>query len=332
MRIILFVMLITGMVLNSCTEGEQKPKKEKVVEFEKRSLVSIPDFDADSAYLFVEQQVAFGPRVPGTKAHKECAEFLSSKLLSYTPNVIVQNGKVYAFNDKVLEVKNIIASFQPEKQNRILLCAHWDSRPFADHDPNEKNHETPIDGANDGASGVGVLLEIARHLMQSETSLGIDIILFDVEDYGKPEGMQSQRDDTWALGSQYWAKNPHKVNYNARYGILLDMVGAQNATFNMEGISMYFAPDIVKKVWNTAQNIGYGNYFLFEETGQITDDHLYINLIRKIPTIDVIHQDASTSTGFFKHWHTVKDDISNIDKATLKVVGQTVLTVIYKEK
>lgn len=325
-------MIITGAVLNSCGGREQEPDKEKIVIPEQQIPVTVPDFNADSAYLFVEQQVAFGPRVPGTKAHAECAEFLTAKLKAFTPDVIVQKGKVYAFNDKVLDVKNIIASFQPEKQNRILLCAHWDSRPFADHDPDEKNHNTPIDGANDGASGVGVLLEIARLLSQTETKLGIDIILFDVEDYGKPQGLQSRREDTWALGSQYWAKNPHKPNYNARYGILLDMVGAKDATFTQEGISVYFAPDILKKVWNTAHALGYKNYFLFEKAGEIVDDHLYINLSRKIPTIDVIHYDVSTSTGFFKHWHTIKDDISTIDKTTLKVVGHTVLTVIYSEK
>ncbi|MCD4679551.1 MAG: M28 family peptidase [Bacteroidales bacterium] len=330
--ILFYTLVITGAVLNSCGGREQEPDKEKIVIPEQQIPVTVPNFNADSAYFFVEQQVAFGPRVPGTEAHKKCANFLTTKLKSYTSDVIVQHGKTYAFNNKVLDVINIIASFQPEKENRILLCAHWDSRPFADHDPDEKNHNTPIDGANDGASGVGVLLEIARHLQQSETQLGIDIILFDVEDYGEPQGLQSDRDNTWALGSQYWSKNPHKDNYNARFGILLDMVGAKDATFTMEGTSMYFAPDIVKKVWDIAHKIGYKDYFLFEKTGGITDDHRYINLIRNIPTIDVIHYDASTSSGFFEHWHTIKDDISTIDKTTLKVVGHTVLTVIYSEK
>ncbi len=326
------LILIPGLVLYSCGGGKQPPEEKKSEIPVKTIPVKIPDFNADSAYFFIEQQLAFGPRVPGTKAHGKCADFLSRKLKSYIDEVIVQRGKAYAFNDKVLDVYNIIASFQPEKENRILLCAHWDSRPFADHDPDEKNHETPIDGANDGASGVGVLLEIARQLKQSETSLGIDIILFDVEDYGKPQGIQSRREDTWALGSQYWAKNPHIMNYKARFGILLDMVGAKDATFTMEGFSVYFAADILKKVWDIAHSIGYNNYFLFEKTGEILDDHLYVNSIRNIPTIDIIHYDPSTSTGFFEYWHTVKDDISNIDKTTLKVVGQTVLTVIYREK
>jgi len=166
-------MVITGLLLYSCSGREEVSEKKEVTTTEKESTIEIPDFNADSAYHFVERQVAFGPRVPGTKAHQECAEYLTATLKSFTPHVIVQTGKVYAFNDKVLNVINIIASFQPEKQNRILLCAHWDSRPFADHDPDEKNHKTPIDGANDGASGVGVLLEIARQLAQTDTKLGI---------------------------------------------------------------------------------------------------------------------------------------------------------------
>lgn len=330
MKRIIFIITL-GLVLFSCVEKDKPSEDKKTLEV-KKVKVQVPEFNPDSAYDFIEQQVAFGPRVPGTKAHAECAKYLTNKLKSYADNVIVQNGKAYAFNDAVLDIKNIIATFQPGKDNRILLCAHWDSRPFADHDPDEKNHNTPIDGANDGASGVGVLIEIARHLKDSPTELGIDIILFDVEDYGEPQGLQTERNDNWALGSQYWAKNPHEVNYNARFGILLDMVGAKNATFTMEATSMYYAPDIVKKVWNIAHEIGYQKYFLFERTGGITDDHLYINVIRNIPTIDIIHYDPNTPTGFFEYWHTVGDNLSVIDKTTLKVVGQTVLTVIYKEK
>lgn len=333
MRIIsFFVLAISGFVLFSCGGGKEPPKEKKMIYPEKIENVIVPVFNEDSAYHFVEKQIAFGPRVPGTKAHADCAGYLTNKLKSYTDDVMIQHGKAYAFNDDVLEIKNIIATFQPGKDSRILLCAHWDSRPFADHDPDEKNHNTPIDGANDGASGVGVLLEIARHLKDSPTELGIDIIFFDVEDYGEPQGLQTERNDNWALGSQYWAKNPHEVNYNARFGILLDMVGAKNATFTMEATSMYYAPDIVKKVWNIAHEIGYQQYFLFERTGGITDDHLYINAIRNIPTIDIIHYDPNTTTGFFEYWHTVGDNLSVIDKTTLKVVGQTVLTVIYREK
>jgi hypothetical protein len=326
-----YLVILIGIIQYSCSDSNKKPEKKNVVTTGEKLTVNIPDFNADSAYLYVKQQVAFGPRVPGTKAHMRCAEFLMSKLKSFTPDVIMQHGKTYAFNDKVLDVNNIIASFQPEKKGRILLCAHWDSRPFADHDPDEKNHGTPIDGANDGASGVGVLLEIARLLSLTEATTGVDIVLFDVEDYGKPQAMQSNREDTWALGSQYWSKNPHKVNYRARFGILLDMVGAKDPTFTMEGISVYFAPDVLKKVWNTAHKLGYEDYFLFEKTGEILDDHLYVNLNRNIPTIDIIHHDATTESGFFKYWHTLNDNISTIDKTSLKVIGQTVLTVIYQE-
>lgn len=297
-----------------------------------KPAVNIPDFNSDSAYAFTGAQVAFGPRVPNTDAHKKCGEYLTSRLKTYTKDVIVQKGTARAFDGTTLEIKNIIASFNPETNNRIFICSHWDSRPFADNDPDEKNHKKAIPGANDGASGVGVIIEIARILSQNPAPVGIDLILFDAEDYGQPEKSDYKRmDDSWCLGSQYWSKNPHKKDYFARYGILLDMVGAENATFTMEGTSMKYAPDVMKKVWNTAVSAGYSDYFLFTRTQELTDDHMYINKIANIPAIDIIHQDSGTPTGFYKYWHTLKDDMDGINKNTLKAVGQTLLTVIYEE-
>jgi len=214
-----------------------------------------------------------------------------------------------------------------------LLCAHWDSRPYADHDPNPALRNKPVEGANDGASGVGVLMEIARQIHLEAPTIGIDIILFDAEDYGPHQDNQSGTSGTewWGLGSQYWSKNPHKKGYFARYGILLDMVGASGAVFPMEGISMQYAREILKKVWNTANRIGYSAWFVYEPGQMITDDHYFINTIANIPTIDIIHLDKNTETGFYPYWHTTKDNLAAIDKNTLMVVGQTVLTVIYEE-
>lgn len=322
------VLLIFGIF--SCGNTSKNAKQKKEIKTPETVKIVVPDFNQDSAYVFVADQVKFGPRVPGTKANLDCARYLTNTLKRFTPYVQVQKFNARIYNGKVLAGQNIIASFKPETKNRILLCAHWDSRPYADHDPDKSNANTPIDGANDGASGVGVLLEIARQLSKSQPKAGIDIILFDLEDYGEPQGIQSRQEDNWALGSQYWAKNPHKINYNARFGILLDMVGASDALFTQERTSMYFAPDIMRKVWNKAESIGYGDYFSTEETGAILDDHLYVNEILGIPTIDIIHHDPSTKTGFFKHWHTVNDNIDVIDPATLKVVGQTVLAVIFE--
>jgi len=332
MKLSYFLVPLLFMVLGCNSpdrdQGDQQEKGRQT------TAVVIPEFNADSSYAFVKAQLDYGPRVPNTPAHDKCAAYLTRKLESYAPKVIVQKGSIQAYNDTPLSFQNIIASWKPETNNRILLCAHWDSRPYADHDPDPKNHRKAIDGANDGASGVGVLLEIARQLNKSQPAIGIDIILFDVEDYGPPQDMQNiaGSDNQWGLGSQYWARNPHKPQYFAKYGILLDMVGASGATFLMEGISMKYAPEIVKSVWTKASNAGYSAYFLFEQGGYITDDHIPINTILNIPTIDIIHLDKNSETGFHPYWHTLKDNLEVIDKTTLKVVGQTLLKVIYEEE
>ena len=295
--------------------------------------IQLPDFNKDSAYYFVEQQVKFGPRVPNSKAHKACGQFLISTLKRYADTVLSQPLTVKAYNGTVLHGQNIIGVFKPDARKRVLLAAHWDSRPYADHDPNPDNRRTPIDGANDGASGVGVLLEIARQLQMKSPQIGVDIIFFDLEDYGEPDDERFiYQGENWCLGSQVWAKNPHVQNYRAMYGILLDMVGGKNAQFTKEGTSRYYAPDIVEKVWNRANALGFSSYFINKETNPITDDHLYINEIRNIPTIDIIEWNPNSGTGFYKYWHTLNDNLENIDKETLFVVGNVVLSVVYLEK
>jgi hypothetical protein len=213
-----------------------------------------------------------------------------------------------------------------------MLCAHWDTRPFADQDTEDTNKA--IDGANDGASGVGVLLEIARQFSLKKPNIGVDIILFDAEDYGQPAVSDYPRmEHSYCLGSQYWATHLHKSNYFAKYGILLDMVGGKNAVFTQELASLSFAPKVLNKVWNTAAELGYGNFFQFKKTNLIIDDHLYINNLAqgRVPTIDIIEYNEVTESHFYEHWHTHKDKLENIDKNTLKAVGQTVLQVVYNE-
>ena len=232
---------------------------------------------------------------------------LIEKLNSFGLQVTTQTGVATAFDGTKLNFTNIIATYKPEDKSRILLCAHWDTRPFADQDKIQPN--TPILGANDGGSGVGVLLEIARLLQSGDLKKGIDIIFFDVEDYGK-----SQVNDSYCLGSQYWSKNKHIKNYQPQFGILLDMVGAKNATFTMEGYSMMYAPHIVKRIWKNAAQIGYSDYFLFKRTSPMIDDHYYINQLGGIPCIDIIQHDPSTLSGFGAYWHTHDDNMSIISK------------------
>lgn len=292
--------------------------------------VVIPQFNADSAYNYVAKQLEFGPRVPGSEAHKQCAEWFIDFFNDKADTVYVQDFRTRLYNGNGIDGKNIIAAFNPDAKKRILLAAHWDSRPFADHDPDEKNWNTPIDGANDGASGVGVLMEIARLMKETPTNVGVDIILFDLEDYGAPYYLNLMTNDDWALGSQYWSKNPHIYNYRAYFGILLDMVGAANAKFPKEYYSQQFAPALSNDVWRIAREIGYSDYFTNELGHPINDDHIYVNVYARIPMIDIIHLENNSESSFYPYWHTLKDNIEQIDSKTLGMVGDVVVNVIYR--
>ncbi|MDD2284335.1 MAG: M28 family peptidase [Paludibacter sp.] len=294
--------------------------------------VIVPAFSADSAYHYIQGQVNFGPRVPNTNAHKACAEYLVASLQRFGAKVTEQKVKLTAFNGNTLDANNIIASFKPDEPQRILLFAHWDSRPWSDHDPDPRNHNKPVLGANDGASGVGVLLEIGRQIGLQSPHLGVDIIFFDAEDYGAPEDYRGNSTDSWCLGSQYWTKNPHVNAYRAKFGILLDMVGAKGAKFYREQVSDYYARNIVDRIWNTATNLGFDKYFINRSEGSITDDHLYVNQIAGIPSANIIQYDPQSEKGFGYYWHTVNDNMSNINKETLFAVGTTVMHVIYNEQ
>ena len=321
------IFLVGVVLIAACTSEPQQKTKTTT---KAKTKIQVPAFNADSAYHYIQKQVDFGPRALSSKGWKKCAVWLEQQLLQYTPNVMVQKAPTTTYDGKKHTLKNIIASFSPEKNNRIALFAHWDTRPIADFDT--ENTDKPILGANDGGSGVGVLIELARQFSKKEPKIGIDIILFDAEDYGQPEDSEyPTMQDSWCLGAQHWGKKPHKPNYYAQYGILLDMVGAKDATFYHEQLSVYFAPNILKKVWKKAHQLGYGRHFVYQNSPQIMDDHYYVNTLTGIPTIDIIEFDPTTENHFNKHWHTHGDDMDNIDKSTLKAVGQTLLEVLYRE-
>ena len=326
---ILFLMLVLTVI--SCGNSNKKSDRIDAVE---KEVVKAPEFNADSAYAYVGAQADFGPRVPNTKAHEECGEYLAQQLEKFGAKVYNQRADLIAWDGTILKARNIIGAYKPESKKRIMLCAHWDSRPYADNDPDPKNHHTHILGVNDGASGVGVLLEIARQIQQKEPALGIDIIFFDAEDYGTPEFYTGQpKQDTWCVGSQFWARTPHVQNYNARYGILLDMVGGKDATFYYEGYSSETARSEMKKIWKKAHELGYGKYFVKADGIPVTDDHLYVHQLARIPCVDIINYDANNErSSFGSTWHTINDTMDNIDRNTLKAVGQTVMDVIYNEK
>ena len=322
---------IISLVIFSITSCDNKQNSKPAAQPAPQvKQVVIPDFNADSAYNYVKKQLDFGPRVPGSVAHKQCAEWFVDFFSGKADTVYVQDFRTRLYDGRGIDGKNIIAAFNPEAKKRILLAAHWDSRPFADHDPDKNNWNTPIDGANDGASGVGVLMEIARILNDNPVNIGVDIILFDLEDYGAPYFLNLMTNDDWALGSQYWAKNPHIYNYRAYFGILLDMVGASNPKFPKEYYSQQFAPALSNDVWKIARELGYDEYFTNELGHPINDDHIYVNAIARIPMIDIIHLENNSESSFYPYWHTVKDNIEQIDPKTLGVVGDVVVNVLYR--
>jgi hypothetical protein len=314
-------------VIWGCNKESKKNKKTTAATEAKPPVYKqvSPAFNADSAYYFVQKQVDFGPRVTNSPEHKKCGDWIVSELKKYADNVIEQKALVSNFDGKKLNIRNIIAEFNPTASKRILICTHWDSRPYADQDPNPANHTKPILAADDAASGVAVMIEMARQIKQQKPDIGIDFICFDAEDWGKSE----HGDNSYCLGSQYWGANRHKPNYKANYGILMDMVGGIQAHFGWEGLSLQYAEPVVKNVWGLANQLGYSNYFFNEQLGGITDDHKYVTTLTGIPTIDIINYG---NAGFAPHWHTVNDNMSIIDRNTLKAVGQTLLEVIYTEK
>ena len=284
-------------------------------------------FDADSAYASVVAQCDFGPRVPGSAAHDRCGDYIVARFKALGLSVSEQRADQKAWDGKVLHTRNIIAAYRPELADRIIICTHWESRPWADADPDSSLHREPVMAANDGASGVAVMLEVARKLEELKPELGIDFICFDSEDYGIP--YWAETDDVadgsdWCLGSQYWAAHPHVPGYKARFGILLDMVGGRDARFCFEGISMRYASEVMVHVWDAAGRAGASQLFLAEQGGYAQDDHVPMNEVAGIPTIDIIPYVEGEHT-FGATWHTTQDTPENISRETLKGVGQTLL-------
>lgn len=319
----LFLALSLIVFLASC---KSDPKPATVSEKPKTRAV-VPSFNSDSSYQFLVDQLDFGFRVPGSKEHEACKDYLVDQFKSFGLKVQVQKFKSTIYTGEKMQGYNIIAQYKPEMSNRVALAAHWDTRKIADKDPDPENHDDPILGADDGASGVAALLEIARTISQNPVDLGVDFFLFDIEDQGDMGGEVT----TWALGSQHWSKNKVPKNYDADFGILLDMIAAKGARFGREGYSMRDARPVMDKVWKLAQNMGYSDLFQDYNSGGIADDHVYMNAAG-IPTIDIISipNPDNKESSFGAYHHTLADDINIIDKRNLKVVGQVVLAVLYR--
>lgn len=312
----------------SCSSAESKAtgsQNETQTVTESETTNARIKFNADSAMAYLKKQVDFGPRVPGTSAHKQCADWLSETLKGFG-GVVTDKIETtqHPVSGKSVAVRNIFAQFNPDATDRMLVVAHYDTRPWADNDPDPANHKTPIDGANDGASGVAVALELARLSGNLPSDKGLDILFVDQEDSGTHES-----DESWCIGSQLWSsKMPYTDRNRPQFGILLDMVGGRGAEFRREYFSESFARPINDLVWKAARRAGYGSRFPDEVGGAINDDHLPI-LARGIPTIDIIETRAE---GFNPTWHTLEDNFKNIDQSTIEAVGDVMTTIIYTDK
>lgn len=321
--IFLSFLLLLSVALTGCKNQNQASAGQDTDTI----AVTQVQFDADSAYASVVAQCDFGPRVPGSAAHDRCGDYIVARFKALGLSVSEQRADQKAWDGKVLHTRNIIAAYRPELADRIIICTHWESRPWADADPDSSLHREPVMAANDGASGVAVMLEVARKLEELKPELGIDFICFDSEDYGMPywaETDEMENGSDWCLGSQYWAAHPHVPGYKARFGILLDMVGGRDARFCFEGISMRYASEVMVQVWDAAGRAGASQLFLTEQGGYAQDDHVPMNEVAGIPTIDIIPYVEGEHT-FGATWHTTQDTPENISRETLKGVGQTLL-------
>ncbi len=286
---------------------------------------NVPGFSSGNAYNYVEKQLAFGPRVPGSESHREAVSYFRDHFKNTAGDraVFVQEFEQTIYGDS-LQFYNILASFGLNHSDRIVLAAHWDSRPRADRDPEEKN--TPIPGADDGASGTAVLMELANIFSNHELPVGVDIILFDGEDYGEEGDL-----DNYFIGSRYWSQNPPVPGYKPRFGILLDMVGGTGAVFPKERQSMSYAPSLMEEIWSIAADKGYEDLFLDQPGGHVADDHMIVERHTGIPMINIIHHrlNDSGSVEFPPYWHTLNDDIEIIDREVMQAVGDVLLELIY---
>ena len=321
------ILYLAAVLVTACTGKRPAP-------------VVRPDFCADTAYRHIERQVDMGPRVPDTKAHTECLLYLMQQLEAYGAVTEFQQGTMTAYDGHEQHVINVIGHFGAREANgRILLAAHYDSRPWCDEEEDYDRRFMAVPGANDGASGVGILLEIARQIglrarndSLARTGKPVDIVFFDCEDMGTPSFYTgTERENTWCLGSQLWGREMQadkEMLQRFRFGIVLDMVGAPDAVFQKEYYSVRNAENYTEKIWREANRLGHGRYFVTQKGNPITDDHLYISYLTGIPCVDIIHYNSYSGTGFPFWWHTLQDDMENISRETLQAVGETVMAVL----
>lgn len=277
-----------------------------------------PRFDGEAALALVRAQVDFGPRVPGTEGHRRQLEWMVARLDSLAPDVVVDTFSHVTTMGDSLQLFNVVARFRPEATRRILLLAHWDTRPRSDQAEDPAQQEIPVPGANDGASGTAVLLELASLLAENPPPMGIDLLLVDGEDYG-PESVDM------FLGADRFASRLEEMQPRPVYGLLLDMVGDADAMFLQEELSAQLANVVVQKVWRAAQRLGYQEAFPDRIGERVYDDHVPLNEAG-LPTATVIDMEYGPNNAY---WHTPLDTPDRVSAATLEMVGEVVTELIY---
>jgi len=279
------------------------------------SSQAAPPFDGQQALRWVEHQVAAGPRIPGTAPHRVVGDWLLAELRRRADTVEVQAFTHVTGAGDTLPLRNFIARFRPRDRDRVLFLTHWDSKPHADQDPDPAKRTLPVPGANDGASGVAVLLGVADQLKRVPPSLGVDLLFVDGEDYGTFEGDAPDN----LLGSRYFAGHL-PPGYRPLYAVLLDMVGDRDQAFPQEGYSAERAPEVVDRVWQAAEDIGLGRVFRPVRGIALTDDHIPL-LAAGIRAADVIDFD-------YAFWHTTADTPDKVSAQSLANVGKVVLALV----
>ncbi len=324
-NIFILSIFCTAVMFYSCSKEIKQEISKPLYELQKNN--NIPKFDGSNAYTQIEAQVKFGPRDPGSKGHQAALNYIRNELKKYTVDVELQNFTFPGYDSTTLRLTNIIAKFNPGKKNRIMFFAHWDTRPRAEHATKTALKDKPILGANDGASGCGVLLELARILNNNKLNYGVDLVFLDGEDYGKEHDLNN-----FCLGSKYFAAN-YPTDKMPAFGVLLDLVGDKQAVFEREGSSDKFAPAVVSLIWNIAQQL---NSTIFSQEGgsEIYDDHIPLNQAGLI-TADIIDADlvgADTPVKRRNYWHSENDTMENISKDTLQQLGDVLTYLIYSLK
>ena len=314
-----WLILLVG--LSSCDRRPQQPAPQPQTNVGE-SAVSVPKFDGQNAYKYLTSQTDFGPRNPGSDGYRKCLRFLQDELRTLADGVSLQEFSNTNFKGETFKHSNIIAQFNSKAFVRILLTAHWDTRPWADNDENPANHNKPILGANDGASGVAVLLEIAKQLKAKAPLIGVDMVLWDCEDMGRRGEARS-----YAVGSQYFAKHL-PPGMNPRFAINLDMVSDKKLTIPREQNSDRYAPDVMNLIYDTARELGVPE-FVNGVGEEIFDDHIPLNEagIRSVDIIDFNYPDQSN-----KHWHSLEDTPDKCSPESLEAVGKVLLQIIYAKQ